>query len=80
MVSLPENRGRDQGILNIFIVSGQLLIAFTVGPFDNAFGGSDTPGFMLGAGAGALAAVLAVVLIQADRPAEEGIPLLGGGH
>jgi len=42
--SKPENRGRDQGVLNIFIVLGQLVIAFSVGPFDNLFGGTDVAG------------------------------------
>lgn len=81
-VSKPENRGRDQGVLNIFIVLGQLVIAFTVGPFDNLFDGSNTPGFMLGAGAAAVSAILCIILVKAERPsAEEGIPLMaGGGH
>jgi hypothetical protein len=80
-ISKPENRGRDQGVLNIFIVTGQLVIAFSVGPIDSAFGGSNTPGFMIGAGAGLLAGVLAALVLRADKPSEEGIPLLAsGGH
>ena len=64
----------------IFIVTGQLIIALSVGPFDNLFGGSDTPGFMLGAGAGLLAGVLGAILLRMQKPdGAEGIPLLGGG-
>lgn len=79
MNSKEGHSGRDQGILNMSIVIGQLLTSFTVGEWDALFGGGDVPGFLLGACIALVAAILCVVLLP--RTGTTATPVaLAGGH
>ncbi|KAL8133252.1 hypothetical protein AgCh_008635 [Apium graveolens] len=56
-------QGLSLGVLNVSICIPQILVSFTSGPIDAAFGGGNLPMFVIGLVCAAVSGVLAIVLI-----------------
>ncbi|TKY46148.1 Sucrose transport protein SUC5 [Spatholobus suberectus] len=64
-------QGLSLGVLNIAIVIPQMIVSAISGPWDALFGGGNLPAFVLGAGAAAVSAILAIVLLPTPKRADE---------
>ncbi|VVB13415.1 unnamed protein product [Arabis nemorensis] len=56
-------QGLSQGVLNLAIVVPQMVVSLGAGSFDDWFGGGNLPGFVLGAIAAAISAVVALFVL-----------------
>ncbi|XP_052202629.1 sucrose transport protein SUC8-like [Diospyros lotus] len=56
-------QGLSLGLMNLAIVIPQMLVSLVIGPLDAAFGGGNTPGFVMGAISAALSGICAFVLL-----------------
>ncbi|KAL8482619.1 hypothetical protein ACS0TY_028694 [Phlomoides rotata] len=74
-------QGLSLGVLNISICVAQILISVGSGPWDALFGGGNLPGFIVGAVAAVVSAILALTMLPSP-PADvvETKSLAGGFH
>jgi solute carrier family 45 protein 1/2/4 len=61
-------QGLSVGVLNLAVVTPQVLVSVGSGPWDELFGGGNLPAFLLGAGAALLGAIAAVLLLPRPPP------------
>ncbi|XP_024396750.1 sucrose transport protein SUT2 [Physcomitrium patens] len=61
-------QGLSVGVLNLAVVTPQVLVSVGSGPWDELFGGGNMPAFLLGAGAALLGAIAAVLLLPRPPP------------
>ncbi|EPS69861.1 sucrose transporter, partial [Genlisea aurea] len=78
-------QGLSLGVLNLAIViptaSVQIFVSLASGPWDNLFGGSNLPAFVVGAVAAAVSGVLAFVLLPSPATGVAfAAPAVGGLH
>ena len=61
-------QGLSVGVLNLAVVTPQVLVSVGSGPWDELFGGGNMPAFLLGAGAALLGGIAAVLLLPRPPP------------
>ncbi|KAK7282935.1 hypothetical protein RIF29_12065 [Crotalaria pallida] len=61
--SLGLGQGLSMGVLNLAIVIPQMVVSLGSGPWDQLFGGGNTPAFAVGAVAGLVGGLIAVLAI-----------------
>nr|ADL29729.1 sugar transporter [Galega orientalis] len=61
-------QGLSLGVLNISIVVPQMIVSALSGPWDDLFGGSNLPAFLVGTVAAVVSGVLAIVLLPTPKP------------
>jgi len=61
-------QGLSVGVLNLAVVTPQMLVSVGSGPWDELFGGGNMPAFLLGAGAALLGGIAAVLLLPRPPP------------
>lgn len=61
-------QGLSVGVLNLAVVTPQVIVSVGSGPWDELFGGGNLPAFLLGAGAALLGGIAAVLLLPRPPP------------
>ncbi|XP_024384659.1 sucrose transport protein SUC4 [Physcomitrium patens] len=61
-------QGLSVGVLNLAVVTPQVIVSVGSGPWDELFNGGNMPAFLLGAGSALLGAIAAVLLLPRPPP------------
>ncbi|GAA0147867.1 hypothetical protein Leryth_027320 [Lithospermum erythrorhizon] len=73
-------QGLSIGVLNLAIVTPQMFVSVTSGPWSALFGGGNVPVFYAGAGAALLCGLMALFILPTPPKGVKAIAMGGGGH